>query len=340
MKLSHDVLHLTTTHPFIIARGGQSTWRTLMVRITDRDGVEGWGEAAPSGLYGETVDSNIAVLERLRPIVEEADSWSIEALEAAMHRNITGNGALKSAISAAVHDIIGKRLGIPLWKLWGLDPAAAPHSSFTIGIQPDIGTTRSRVREAAQYPILKVKLGSDRDREIIRAVREEAPAKIIRVDANCAWTPKSTLAMIPLLQELGVEFVEQPLPAHDLAGLRFVRERSTLPIIADESCVTSRDIKNLVGVVDGINIKVAKCGGLGEAIKMVHIARAHDMIVMTGCMIESSLGISAAAHFAPLLDAVDMDGAALLKDDPFVGATIANGVTTLPSGPGLGVTRR
>jgi L-alanine-DL-glutamate epimerase-like enolase superfamily enzyme len=340
MKITHEVLNLTTTHPFIIARGGQSTWRTLMVKVTDKDGVEGWGEAAPSGLYGETVDSNIAVLDRLRPIVEEADSWSIEALEAAMHKNIAGNGALKSAISSAVHDIIGKKLGIPLWKLWGLDPKAAPKSSFTIGIAPDIATTRARVREASQYPILKVKLGSDRDKQIILAVREEAPGKTIRVDANCAWTPKHTLEMIPYLKELGVEFVEQPLPGHDLAGMKFVRERSALPIVADESCVTSKDIKNLVGVVDGINIKVAKCGGLGEAIKMVHIARAFDMLVMTGCMIESSLGISASAHFAPLLDMVDMDGAALLKDDPFIGATIADGVTTLPTGPGLGVTRR
>ena len=340
MKITHEILTLTTTHPFIIARGGTDTWRTLMVRVTDKDGVEGWGESAPSGLYAETVDSNIAVLERLRPINADADAWSIEALEAAMHKNITGNGALKSAISAAVHDIIGKKLGIPLWKLWGLTPGNAPRSSFTIGIAADIATTRARVREAFEYPILKVKLGSDRDRQIITAVREEAPDKILRVDANCAWTAKHALAMVPVLQELGVEFLEQPLPGHDLAGMKFVRERSALPIIADESCVVSSDIAKLVGVVDGINIKVAKCGGLGEAIKMVHIARAHGMYVMTGCMIESSLGISAAAHFAPLLDAVDLDGAALLKDDPFKGATIANGVTTLPDGPGLGVTRR
>ena len=340
MKITHEVLTLTTRVPFIIARGGSSTWRTLMVRVIDKDGVEGWGESAPSGLYGETVDSNIAVIDRLRPIFAEGDAWSVEALEAAMHRNISGNGALKSALSAAVHDIIGKRLGIPLYKLWGLDPTAAPRSSYTIGIAQDIATTRAHVRDAAQYPILKVKLGSDRDREIITAVREEAPGKVIRVDANCAWTPKHALAMVPLLQELGVEFLEQPLPGHDLAGMRFVRERSALPIIADESCVVASDIAKLVGVVDGINIKVAKCGGLGEAIKMVHIARAHGMYVMTGCMIESSLGISAAAHFAPLLDAVDLDGAALLKDDPFRGATIANGVTTLPDGPGLGVTRR
>jgi L-alanine-DL-glutamate epimerase-like enolase superfamily enzyme len=340
MKLSHEIITLTTTHPFIIARGGQSSWRTLMVKLTDDDGLEGWGEAAPSGIYGETVDSNIAVLERLRPIVEGASHWTVEALEAAMHKNIAHNGALKSAISAACFDLMGKRLGVPLWKLWGLDPAAAPRSSFTIGIQQDIATTRARVREAAPYPILKVKLGSDRDRQIIHAVREEAPDKVIRVDANCAWTPKHALEMVPVLKELGVEFLEQPLPGHDLAGLKFVRERSALPIIADESCVTTRDLKHLVGVVDGINIKIAKCGGLLEAMKMIHIARAFDLYVMMGCMIESSLGISQAAHLAPLLDAVDLDGAALCKDDPFTGATITNGITTLPTGPGLGVSRR
>ena len=340
MKLSHEIVTVETTHPFIIARGGSSTWRTLWVKLTDADGVEGWGEAAPSGLYGETVDSGIAVLERLRPIVEASDGWSLEALEQAMRTSIAHNGALKSAISSAAHDIVGKRLGVPLWKLWGLDPAAAPRSSFTIAIAPDIATTRQRVKEAAAYPILKVKLGTDRDREIITAVREEAPAKVIRVDANAAWTAKHALRMVPILQELGVEFLEQPLPGHDLDGMRFVRERSSLPIVADESCVTSADVAKLVGVVDGINIKTAKCGGLREAIKMVAIARAHGMSVMLGCMIETSLGITAAAHLTPLLDAVDLDGAALLKRDPFVGATIAGGNVMLPTGPGLGVTTR
>ena len=340
MKLSHEIVTVETTHPFIIARGGSSTWRTLWVKLTDADGAEGWGEAAPSGLYGETVDSGIAVLERLRPIVEASDGWSLEALEHAMRTSIAHTGALKSAISAAAHDLVGKRLGVPLWKLWGLDPAAAPRSSFTIAIAPDIATTRARVHEAAAYPILKIKLGTDRDREIITAVREEAPAKIIRVDANAAWTAKHALRMVPILQELGVEVLEQPLPGHDLDGMRFVRERSSLPIIADESCVTSVDVAKLVGVVDGINIKTAKCGGLREAIKMVAVARAHGMSVMLGCMIETSLGITAAAHLTPLLDAVDLDGAALLKRDPFTGATIAGGQVTLPTGPGLGVTRR
>jgi L-alanine-DL-glutamate epimerase-like enolase superfamily enzyme len=160
------------------------------------------------------------------------------------------------------------------------------------------------------------------------------------VDANAAWTPKHALRMIELLRELDVEFVEQPLPPHDLDGLRFVRERSALPIVADESCLVAADVARLAGVVDGINIKLAKCGGLREALRMIATARAHGMLVMAGCMIESSLGITAAAHLAPLLDHADLDGAALLADDPFVGATIEGGRIALPAGAGLGVARR
>jgi L-alanine-DL-glutamate epimerase-like enolase superfamily enzyme len=185
-----------------------------------------------------------------------------------------------------------------------------------------------------------VKLGSPHDAAMIRAVRDAAPDKVLRVDANCAWTPKKALAMIPLLAELGVEFVEQPLPPEDLEGLRFVRERSALPIIADESCLVAADIPRLIGAVDGINLKLAKCGSLLEARRIIHVARAHHLRVMAGCMIESSLGITAAAHLAPLLDDADLDGAALVADDPFVGATIAGGVIALPDAPGLGVTRR
>jgi L-alanine-DL-glutamate epimerase-like enolase superfamily enzyme len=163
---------------------------------------------------------------------------------------------------------------------------------------------------------------------------------VLRVDANAAWTPKSALRIIPALQELGVEFVEQPLPPENLEGLRFIRERSSLPIVADESCLVSSDIPKLAGVVDGINIKLAKCGGLREALRMIATARAHDMLVMAGCMIESSLGITAAAQFAPLLDCADFDGAALVANDPYVGATIERGVIRLPDGPGLGVVLR
>ena len=340
MKLSHEIVTLRTKHPFFIARGGSSEYRVVRVTLTAPDGATGWGEAAPSRYYGETADTVVDVLPLLAQTLDGTDGWSLEALEHGLAHAIRFNGSARAAVSAALHDLMGKRLGVPVYKLWGLDPTAAPPSSFTIGIAPDEATLRARVEEAAQYPVLKIKLGSNWDERIVRAVRELAPDKVLRVDANAAWTPKSALRMIPLLQELGVEFVEQPLQPHDLEGLRFVRERSALPIIADESCLVAADIPRLAGVVDGINIKLAKCGGLREALRMIATARAHDMLVMAGCMIESSLGITAAAHFAPLLDCADYDGAALVRDDPYVGATIDGGVIRLPDGPGLGVAGR
>ena len=340
MKLSHEIVTVHTTHPFIIARGGSSEYRTVMVRVTDGDGAEGWGEAAPSRFYGETPETVIAALGRIAPVLEGADAWSLEAIETEMNRAIGRNGSAKSAISAALHDLAGKRLGVPLWKLWGLDPKTAPRSSFTIAIAPDEATLRKRVEDAAQYPILKIKLGTERDHEIVRTVRHTAPDKVLRVDANAAWTPKHALRMIEICMDYGVEFVEQPLPPHDLEGLRYVRDRSPLPIVADESCIVATDIPKLAGVVDGINIKLSKCGGLREALKMIATARAHGMLVMCGCMIETTLGIAAAAHFAPLLDCADLDGAALLSDDPFEGVGIGTGSISLSNAPGLGVRRR
>lgn len=340
MKLTHEIVVLRTKNPFVIARGGDSEYRVVRITVTDRDGAWGWGEAAPSKFYGETADTVVQVLPLLAAAIEGMDGWSLEAMEHALARAIRFNGAARAGVSAALHDLAGKRLGVPVYRLWGLDPAASPASSFTIGIAPDEETLRARVADAAQYPVLKLKLGSSWDERIVRVVRELAPAKVLRVDANAGWTPKSALRIIPLLQELGVEFVEQPLPPGDLEGLRFVRERSALPIIADESCIVSGDIPKLAGVVDGINIKLAKCGGLREALRMVATARAHDMLVMAGCMIESSLGITAAAHFAPLLDCADYDGAALVANDPYLGATIEGGRIEMPSGAGLGVTLR
>jgi L-alanine-DL-glutamate epimerase-like enolase superfamily enzyme len=340
MKITHDISIVHTTHPFVIARGGASEHRLIRVRIRDDDGVEGWGEAAPNRFYGETADTALAALERLRPIVEAMDPWHLEDVEAEMNRALRFNGSVKSAVSAALHDLAGKRLGVPVYRLFGLDPAKAPLSSFTIAIAASEAELRERVAQAAEYPVLKVKLGTDHDEAIIRTVRDAAPDKILRVDANAAWTAKQALRMIDILLQCGVEYVEQPLPAHDLEGTRFVRERSPLPVICDESCVTAADIAGLVGVADGINIKLSKCGGLREALKMIATARSHGMLVMAGCMIETSLGISAAAHFAPLLDYADFDGAALLADDPYTGATIARGVIAIPDAPGLGVRAR
>lgn len=339
ITLGHEVLTLQTARPFAIARGTQTEYRT--VRVTVRtDGHEGHGEAAPNRFYGESTESVVAAVERFAPVLADVDPWAIESAEQAMHAALRFNGSAKSAVSAALHDLAGKRLGIPLYRLWGLDPARSPLSSFTIAITTDAAELASRVEDAEQYPVLKVKLGTDRDAEIIRQVRALAPHKTLRVDANAAWSPKHALRMIEVLLDYDVEFVEQPVAAHDTEGLRFIRERSPLPIIADESCVTSADIPRLLGAVDGINIKLSKCGGLREALRMIATARTHGMLVMAGCMVESSLGITAAAHLAPLLDYVDLDGAALLKDDPFTGATITNGVVRIPEGPGLGVERR
>ena len=340
MKVQHDVSIVHTTHPFVIARGGASEHRLLRVRVIDDDGAEGWGEAAPNRFYGETIDTALGALARLAPIVERSDSWALEDIELEMNRALRFNGSVKSAISAALHDLAAKRLGVPLYKLWGLDPTKAPLSSFTIAIASSDDELRERIAQAEAYPVLKVKLGTDHDAQIIRTVRNEAPLKVLRVDANAAWTAKQALSMVDVLVECGVEYLEQPLPAHDLDGLRFVRERSSLPVIADESCVVSTDVARLAGVVDGINIKLSKCGGLREALRMIATARSHGMLVMCGCMIETSLGITAAAHFSPLLDYADFDGAALLSDDPYVGATIVGGRIAIPSAPGLGVARR
>jgi L-alanine-DL-glutamate epimerase-like enolase superfamily enzyme len=337
MKLSHQTIELNPTHPFVIARGGYSHHRNVIVRLTDDDGLEGFGEAAPNRYYGESVSTVTAALGQFKPVLERADPFSLESIEANLNRVLRGNASAKSAVSSALHDLVGKRLGFPVYRLWGLDAATVPQSSFTIAIAENEELAK-RVAEARDYPILKIKLGTDRDEEIVRIVRNAAPAKRLRVDANAAWTAKHAVRMSDFLADQGVEMVEQPVPANDIEGLRFVRKSSKLPIFADESCLVATDVAKLAGAVDGINIKLAKCGSLREAMRMVHAARALDMQVMAGCMIESSLGISAIAQISPLLDFADFDGAALLSNDPFRGATISGGTVRLSDQPGLGAT--
>ncbi|HEX3928272.1 MAG TPA: dipeptide epimerase [Gemmatimonadales bacterium] len=337
LTLTTETLALHTRHPFIIARGGQSDYHTLMVRIADGDGVEGWGEAAATRFYGETLETVVAALATYAPLLGD-DPRQLESIERNMETALRGNAAARVAISTALHDLVTRRLGVPLWQWWGLDPERAPRSTFTIGMDtPEV--MRRKVREAAGYPILKVKLGSADDLLILRTIREATDGEV-RVDANGAWTPSHAVAMLPVLAEFGVTVLEQPVAAGDIAGLGHVRRHARIPVIADESCVVAADIPRLAGLVDGINIKLAKCGSLREALRMIAVARAHGMMVMIGCMIESSIGITAAAHLSPLVDIVDLDGAALLDNDPFIGATIDGGQVTLPTGPGLGVTRR
>ncbi|MGD0992345.1 MAG: dipeptide epimerase [Gemmatimonadales bacterium] len=337
LSLSFDILDLQTRHPFTIARGSTTAYRVVRVRLRDTDGVEGWGEAAPSRYYGETAETVAAALARLAPALP-ADPSDLEGADAALLRAAPGDAAARVAVSAALHDLAGKRLGAPLWRLWGLDPARAPLSSFTIGLDtPE--RVQAKVREAAPYPILKIKVGTPDDAAVLRAVREVTD-KPLRVDANAGWTVSEALARLPLLEEMRVELIEQPVAPDDLEGLAAVHRASRIPIVADEACRTAADIPRLAGAVDGINIKLAKCGSLREALRMVEVARAHGLSVMVGCMIETSLGITAAAHLTPLLDLADLDGAALLVKDPFAGATIDGGRIVLPTGPGLGVTER
>ncbi len=338
LRLETEILTLKTKHPFVIARGGSSEYRTVWVRLIDQDGNEGWGEAAPSRFYGETADTVVAALETYREVLP-SDPFDLERAERDLLQKMRGNGAARAALSAALHDLVGKRLGIPLWRLWGLDPAEAPLSTYTIGMaEPDL--LRQKISEAEQYPILKIKLGGDKDRLLLETIRKLTD-KELRVDANCGWDAKGAVAMLPVLADHGVTVLEQPLPPRDLAGLAQVRRHASIPVVADESCITADDIAPLVaaGAVDGINIKLAKCGSLREALRMIALARANHLMVMVGCMVESSLGITAAAHFTPLVDIVDLDGGAILARDPFHGATIPGGQVTLPEGPGLGVTR-
>ncbi len=337
LRLTSEVFEIETAYPFGIARGTHQRYGRVWVRLTDDEGVEGWGEADPNFYYGESAATVVAALKAYEAALP-ADPFDLEAAEARLAATLRYNPSARAALSAALHDLVGKRLGVPIWKLWGLDPAAAPLSSFTIGLDT-LEVIRKKVREAAAYPILKVKVGTPDDRAVLRTVREETD-KPIRVDANAGWRLKDALQRLPLLEEMGVELIEQPLAPDDLDGLRVLRAASRIPIIADESCHVAADVPRLAGAFDGVNIKLAKCGSLREALRIVHVARAHHMSVMIGCMMESSLGITAAAQLTPLLDYVDLDGAALLKADPFRGAGIEGGRVTLPTQPGLGVTRR
>ena len=340
LKLLVEQCSITTRHPFVIARGATNGYRRAWVRLVDGDGLEGWGEADPSSFYGETLETVLAAFERLKTQLP-SDPFELEAAEARWQQVLPRNGAARAALSAALHDLVGKKLGQPLWRLWGLDPHRAPLSSFTIGLDTN-EKMREKVREAEPYPILKIKLGTDRDEAILETLRG-ATDKPLRVDANAGWTVARAKAMIPRLRDYGVELLEQPLVPEDLEGLAEVRRIASgyhLPVVVDESCLVAADIPRLVGRADGINIKLAKCGSLREALRMIATARAHNMLVMVGCMIESSLGITAAAHFTPLVDAADLDGAALTIDDPFTGATIERGQIRLPTEPGLGVRRK
>jgi len=228
-----------------------------------------------------------------------------------------------------MNDLLGKRLGVPVYTILGLDPRCTPRTSYTIGIDaPDV--MAQKAAKARDYPILKIKVGTSNDHANLQAIRDARPDAMLRVDANEAWTPKEAVKRIEELLPYNPEFVEQPVVAHDLEGLGYVRQSVSLPVLVDESCGVPADVPRVAPYVDGINIKLMKCGGIYPALQMIHLARAHNLKIMLGCMVESSIAITAAAHLSPLVDYGDLDGNLLIEDDPQCGSTVVNGKLVLP----------
>jgi len=336
VKLGTRRERLRLRHTFRIARGAEDVSEVVVAEV-ESGGIRGVGEASPSEYYGETPES---VEEALGGIADWLSDRNPEhfrhVLDDARERLGKARAAL-CALDLALLDWNGRKLGLPLHRILGLDPGRVPKTSFTIGID-SIPRMVEKLREAGDWPIIKVKLGTPEDLEIVRALRKETAA-IFRVDANCGWTAAETIEKSRELAGLGVELIEQPLPPERLGDMERVRRESALPVFADENAVVPEDVPALAGKFHGINIKLVKCGGILPAIRMVHIARTLGLRVMFGCMIESSIGCTAAAQLGPLADHMDIDGPLLIANDPYQGLEYLKGEVRLPSGPGLGVER-
>jgi L-Ala-D/L-Glu epimerase len=324
----------------------QHTWTTTMSSSQYRDtlhlsyrraGITGHGEGAPIVRYHEDAESARKAVESVRGYLLTADPMQYTKIMAEVFRRLPGEWAAKSAIDIALMDWVAQKLGIPLCTLFGLDPKDAPVTTFSIGIDtPEI--TRQKTREAEPYPVLKVKVGLSTDEPTIEAVRS-VTKKPLRVDANEGWKDKEeAVRKINWLETQGAELIEQPLPAEMLEEQRWIRSRVHIPIFADEACLRAADIPKLKDAFDGVNIKLDKAGGTLEALRMIQMAKALGMKTMLGCMISSSVTITAAAHLSPLVDYADLDGNLLISNDPFRGVRVEKGKLVLPGKPGLGLT--
>ncbi len=326
---------LILAHTWTISRNSSDYKDNVFVKI-EKDGIIGYGEAAPNVRYGEDAQKTTDRIKEIKGLIEKSDLWHFVDLKEQIFKNIIDQNCARCALDIAIMDWVGKSLRVPLYKAWGLDKSKTPITSFSIGIDtPDI--VKQKVREAESYPVLKIKVGRENDTEIMEAVRSVTD-KPVRVDANEGWKTKEiALEKIRWLKSMGVEFIEQPMPSEMLEETRWLRDRVDMPIIADEAVKTAADIPKLAEAYDGINIKLMKAGGLQEAMRMIHLAKSMNMKIMLGCMIESSIAISAAAHLSPLVDWADLDGNLLLKEDPFRGALVEEGKLILNDEPGLGI---
>jgi L-alanine-DL-glutamate epimerase-like enolase superfamily enzyme len=345
LTVSTEVLRLSLREPFVIARSDHDAGHavtTVLIELRDdrHPDLVGIGEGYPDRYYGETAATIEAVLPHLVGAVGEPELTAdgLARAGAAMDRAIAHNGGAKCALDIALHDLAGKVAGVPVHRLLGLSDAIPP-TDFTIGLD-EPAVVAERASRATRFPALKIKVGGEADLETLRAVRGVFTGPI-RVDANTAWRLDEAIDLLPELVDLGVELIEQPFPARRLDDLRRLQERSPLPIVADESAVTIDDLDGLVGVVAGVNVKLAKCGGVGAAARMLARARELGFRTFLGCMEETSVGIGASAAVASLADWADLDGNLLLADDPFEGLELDGDCRwRLTDRPGLGLTRR
>jgi L-Ala-D/L-Glu epimerase len=328
---------LPLKYKFGISRETRTVQKTLITELTE-DGSSGFGEAvANHKYYGYTFEKMKNELLALQPILDEYSlkETSPEILWQNIKPRLAHNPFALCALDMAAYDLWGKLHHKPVYQLLGLNPLNNPHTDYTIGID-EIPVMVKKLQEFDGWPVFKIKLGTDKDIEIIRALRKVTDA-VLRVDANCGWSAEQTIEYSLILRELGVEFIEQPLPAEDWEGMKKVFENSALPVIADESVVGLGDVERCYGFFHGVNVKVVKCGGITPALMMIKKARELDMQVMAGCMTESSVGISGIAQLLPLLDSADLDGPLLLASDIAEGVTINKGVIRFSDNPGHGV---
>lgn len=329
------VVRLNLRHTWTTHMSSSQYRETLHVKLT-RDGITGIGEGAPIVRYNEDAVHGKEAVDSIRDVLVSSSPFHYEKLMAEVRKRFHGNYAAQAAIDIALMDWIGRKRGVPLYEHYGLDPKDAPLTTFSIGIDnPE--TTRAKVEEAAAFPVLKIKVGLDTDEATIAAVRG-VTKKPLRVDANEGWKSKEeAVQKINWLESQGVEMIEQPLPADMIEATRWVRSRVHIPIIADEACLDLAAIPKLADAYDGVNVKLDKCGGLQQAYAMLKTARGLGMKTMLGCMISSSVSVTAAAHLSPLVDYADLDGNLLISNDPYTGVKVVNGRLVLPDGPGLGL---
>ncbi len=307
---------------------------TFVVELQE-EGHYGYGEATTNSYYNATAEQMAAAVERVRPLLEASSAREPSVLLEQLAEALVNESFPLSALDQALHDLWGKLHGKPVYAMWGLSIDNTPASDYTIGID-SIEKMIAKLEEMPGWPVYKIKLGTQHDLEIVRALRHHTDARL-RVDANCGWTAAQTIAYSHELAGLNVEFIEQPLPADDHEGAAEAFAGSALPIVADESCISEQDVAQCAGKFHGINIKLVKCGGLAPARRMIAEARQLGMSVMAGCMTESSVGISALAQLLPELDYVDMDGAVLLAEDIADGVRVERGICSYPNRNGTGV---